>query len=55
MSVRLAKDEKCSICSSQAVAFWPCIDPDIQSFPYCRECLDKQQTKLLIEMCEAVV
>jgi len=46
-----AADCKCS-CGKQAVAFWPCIDPDIQSHPYCRECLDKAQVELLIKLQE---
>lgn len=28
---------KCS-CGAQAVCFWPCIDPDIKSYPYCDQC-----------------
>ena len=35
-----ATDCVCVECGKQAVAFWPCIDPDIPSYPYCRECLD---------------
>ena len=40
----------CCKCNQPAVAFWPAIDPDIESFPYCRKCLDRVQLKLLIEM-----
>jgi len=36
-----ASDCKCCECGEQAVAFWPVIDPDIPSHPYCRKCLDK--------------
>lgn len=32
--------------------FWPCIDPDIPSYPYCKRCKDKLQMKLFIEMSE---
>lgn len=32
-----AKDCKCSRCDKQAVAFYPCIDPDIPSYPYCAD------------------
>ena len=46
-----ASDCKCCECGEQAVAFWPCIDPDIPSHPYCRKCLDKAQTKLILEIC----
>ena len=42
-----ASDCKCCECGAQAVAFWPCIDPDIPSNPYCRKCLDKAQLELM--------
>ena len=45
-----AKDCKCCECGAEASAFWPCIDPDIPSSPYCRECLDKAQQSLLIRL-----
>lgn len=35
-------------CENKAVAFYPIIDIDIPSHPYCRECLDKAQTRVLI-------
>ena len=35
-----AKDCKCCVCGKQAVAFYPCIDPDIPSHPYCADCLE---------------
>lgn len=41
---------KCCECDKQAVAFWPMVDPDIPHYPYCRECLDKVKTSLLIKM-----
>ena len=44
-----AATKKCIVCGKQAVAFWPCIDPDIPSQPYCRECLNKAKMKVLIE------
>ena len=48
-----ACDCKCSVCkTAQAVAFWPCIDPDIRSFPYCRACLNKAQLELLLAIAE---
>lgn len=53
--IRYAKDEKCSVCGKPAVTFWPCIDPDIQSFPYCRKCVEEQKTKLLVAFCEEVI
>ncbi len=45
-----ANECKCCRCGKPAVAFWPLIDPDIPAQPYCRECLDKQKIKLLIEL-----
>lgn len=45
-----AKNCECCTCGEQAVAFWPCIDPDIRSFPYCRQCLDEAQANILIKM-----
>ena len=47
-----ASDCKCCICPAQAVAFWPCVDPDIRANPYCRECLNKAQNELLITIAE---
>lgn len=34
-------------CKEKAVAFWPVMDPDIPSHPYCRKCLDKAKLKLM--------
>ena len=47
-----ASECKCCICGNQAVAFWPIVDPDIHSFPYCRECLDKEKMKLMAKLSE---
>jgi hypothetical protein len=44
-----AKDCKCIKCGEQAVAFWPACDPDIQSDPYCRGCLDTIKLNFLIQ------
>lgn len=46
----LANDCKCCECGKQAVAFWPVVDIDIPSHPYCRECLDKTKLKLITEI-----
>lgn len=43
-----ASECKCVECGSQAVAFWPVIDPDIPSRPYCRKCLDKVKVEMLV-------
>ena len=45
-----ASECKCCQCGKQAVAFWPVIDPDIPSNPYCRECLDKAKIQTLMEV-----
>ena len=45
-----ASDCKCCECGAQAVAFWPCSDPDIPSHPYCRKCLDRAKAELMIKM-----
>lgn len=45
-----ASECKCIECGEQAVAFWPCCDPDIPSHPYCRKCLDKTLKRVLMEM-----
>lgn len=42
-----ADDCQCCVCGQPAVAFWPVIDPDIPSNPYCRKCLDKAQLELM--------
>ena len=48
-----ASDLKCCSCKKeQAVAFWPCIDPDIRSHPYCRTCLDAAQMELMLKLSE---
>ena len=45
-----ASDCKCCVCGEQAVAFWPVIDPDIPSDPYCRKCLDKTKAAIIREL-----
>ena len=47
-----ASECRCCKCGKQAVAFWPIIDPDIPSYPYCRECLDKEKMELFKKLCE---
>jgi len=52
-----AKDYYCVECYRKdkkvpGEVFWPCIDPDIPSYPYCKPCKDNLQMKLLIEMSE---
>jgi hypothetical protein len=42
--------DRCCKCDNVAVAFWPAIDPDIQSHPYCRQCLNQAKFALLREM-----
>ena len=45
-----ASECKCIECGKQAVAFWPVIDPDIPSHPYCRDCLNKVKVTTLMEV-----
>lgn len=45
-----AKDYKCVNCGKQAEVFYPVFDPDIPSYPYCRECAEKERNKLLVEL-----
>lgn len=45
-----AKDDKCCVCGEQAVAYYPCIDPDIPSYPYCADHL----YDAMVEMAKAV-
>lgn len=37
-------------CNEKAVAFWPIVDPDIPSYPYCRKHLDEAKIRLLIKI-----
>lgn len=48
--ITYAKDCKCCKCGKTAVAFFPCFDPDIPSYPYCRECLDKVKKNIMLEL-----
>lgn len=45
-----ASECKCVECGRQAVAFFPVFDPDIPSYPYCRECLDKAKMELAVAL-----
>lgn len=45
-----ASDCKCCECGKQAVTFFPVVDPDIPSHPYCPTCLEKA----MIDMAKAV-
>lgn len=36
-----AKDKKCCKCKKMAVAFWPVVDLDIPSHPYCADHLEE--------------
>ncbi len=47
-----AKEHKCYDCNAQAVAFWPVVDPDIPSYPYCRKCLDVRKHRLMKQLLE---
>lgn len=45
-----ASDCVCVECGDQAVAFWPVVDIDIPSHPFCRKCLDKNKFELLLKL-----
>ena len=45
-----AEDDKCCVCSKQAVAYYPCVDPDIPSYPYCADHL----VEAMIDMAKVV-
>lgn len=45
-----AKDYKCVDCGKQAEVFFPICDPDIPSYPYCRECVDKRKKELMLKL-----
>ena len=51
----IASDYYCVKCyregkETRAEFFWPIIDPDIKSRPYCRSCIDKLVISLILEM-----
>jgi hypothetical protein len=46
----LASDCDCIKCGEKADVFWPVIDPDIKTNPYCNKCVDNEKIKLLIAM-----
>ena len=45
-----ASECKCCECGKPAVVFFPCVDPDIPSHPYCQECLDEARMKLALAL-----
>lgn len=45
-----AKEDKCCVCGKQAVAYYPCVDPDIPSYPYCADHLEQA----MIDMAKAI-
>ncbi|MBU0959044.1 MAG: hypothetical protein KKB31_03815 [Nanoarchaeota archaeon] len=50
-----AGDYYCVRCYSKdkkvkAEGFWPCIDPDIRSFPYCKGCITMLQYELMMNL-----
>ena len=50
MGKQKASDCKCIKCKEPAVAFYPMIDIDIKSYPYCRECLEKAKLEMMIAL-----
>ena len=45
-----SSDYKCIVCGKPAVDFWPPIDPDSPSRPYCRECLDAKKVEHIMNI-----
>lgn len=45
-----ASECKCCKCGKQAVAFFPIIDPDIPSYPYCKDCLHDAKIELAVAL-----
>ena len=45
-----AEECKCVMCGKQAVAFFPIIDPDIPSHPYCRKHLNEAKLELAVAL-----
>jgi len=49
--MKIRSGDKCCKCKKrQAVAFWPCIDPDIPSHPYCQVCLHVVNAELFFAL-----
>ena len=42
-----ARKCRCIVCGRRADVFWPVVDPDMPSNPYCRRCLDRAKGELL--------
>lgn len=45
-----ASECKCCECGKPAVTFFPVIDPDIPSSPYCAKCIDKAKMELAMTL-----
>ena len=41
---------KCTDCNKPAVCWWPACDPDIQSFPFCRNCVEERKHSLMLRL-----
>ena len=48
-----AKDYKCIECGKKSDVFYPAVDLDIKSYPYCRKCVDEIKLRLLIKLTES--
>jgi len=44
--LKYAKDFKCSNCNKQAVAFFGLADPDVEQYPYCKDCIDEMKINI---------
>lgn len=45
MSEKRASDCKCIKCGKKAYRFFGCADPDCESEPYCKECLNETKIR----------
>lgn len=50
MGIKQAKDCKCTDCDKPAIVFYPMINIDIPSYPYCKKCLGRVKLKMLNEL-----
>ena len=50
LKLNLASDHECINCDKQAKYWFGLADPDIQRSPLCKDCADKAQMALFIEM-----
>lgn len=45
-----ASELDCIECGAEAEVFWPVVDPDIPSSPYCRTCVERAKHNLMVKL-----